>query len=92
VLLVQKKESFMCEQGVNVGQLKLAIGQSDDAIAVVQQWLEQLHHLADHGKRAEVSAALAQAGVLLGEARGKLDAAIADLEEAPKDGTTVELI
>ena len=75
----------MCEQGVNVGQLKLAIGQSDDAIAIVQQWLEQLHHLADHGKRADVSAALAQAGVLLGEARGKLDAAIADLE-----GTSAE--
>ena len=82
----------MCESGVNVGQLKLAIGQSDDAIAVVEQWLEQLHHLADHGKRAEVSAALAQAGVLLGEARGKLDAAISDLQGTPKDATTVELI
>ena len=83
----------MCEQGVNVGQLKLAIGQSDDAIAVVQQWLEQLHHLADHGKRAEVSAALAQAGVLLGDARGKLDAAIADLEGTSEDTErTVELV
>jgi hypothetical protein len=83
----------MCEQGVNVGQLKLAIGQSDDALAVVQQWLEQLHHLADHGKRPDVSAALAQAGVLLGEARGKLDTAIADLEgPSADDGTTVELI
>jgi hypothetical protein len=83
----------MCESGVNVGQLKLAIGQSDDAIAVVQQWLEQLHHLADHGTRAEVSAALAQAGVLLGEARGKLDAAIDDLEgNAGGPETTVELV
>jgi len=83
----------MCEQGVNVGQLKLAIGQSDDALAVVQQWLEQLHHLADHGKRPDVSASLAQAGVLLGEARGKLDAAIADLEGASAaDSTTVELV
>jgi hypothetical protein len=83
----------MCEQGVNVGQLKLAIGQSDDAIAVVQQWLEQLHHLADHGKRADVSAALAQAGVLLGEARSKLDAAIGDLEgNASGTETTVELV
>ena len=83
----------MCEQGVNVGQLKLAIGQSDDAIAVVQLWLEQLHHLADHGKRADVSKALAQAGVLLGEARGKLDEAIKNLEGAPSgEGTTVELI
>jgi hypothetical protein len=83
----------MCEQGVNVGQLKLAIGQSDDALAVVQQWLEQLHHLADHGKRAEVSKALAQAGVLLGEARSKLDDAIEDLEGQPKSAeATVELI
>jgi hypothetical protein len=82
----------MCEQGVNVGQLKLAIGQSDDAIAVVQQWLEQLHHLADHGKRPDVSAALAQAGVLLGEARGKLEIAIDDLEGPHEDSTTVELI
>jgi hypothetical protein len=82
----------MCEQGVNVGQLKLAIGQSDDAMAVVQQWLEQLHHLADHGKRPAVSAALAQAGVLLGEARGKLDVAIDDLEGTPQDTSTVELI
>lgn len=82
----------MCEQGVNVGQLKLAIGQSDDALAVVQQWLEQLHHLADHGKRPDVSAALAQAGVLLGETRGKLDASIAELEGTKSDATTVELI
>jgi hypothetical protein len=82
----------MCEHGVNVGQLKLAIGQSDDAMAVVQQWLEQLHHLADHGKQPTVSATLAQAGVLLGEARGKLDAAIDDLEGTPQDTATVELI
>ena len=83
----------MCEQGVNVGQLKLSIGQSDDGIALVQLWLEQLHHLADHGKRAEVSKELAQAGVLLGEARAKLDDALADLEGTPRgDTTTVELV
>ena len=82
----------MCETGVNVGQLKLAVGQSDDALAVVQQWLEQLHHLADHGKRADVSAALAQANVLLGEARGKLDTAITQLEGGTADSTTVELV
>jgi len=82
----------MCETGINLGQMKLAIGQCDDALAMAQQWLEQLHHLADHGKRAEASAALAQAGVFLGEARGRLDAAIDDLEGAPGDTTTVELI
>ena len=83
----------MCETGINIGQMKLAIGQSDDALACVQQWLEQLHHLADHGKRQDVSAALAQAGVLLGEARGKLGGAIDDLEGvSASDTTTVELI
>ena len=39
----------MCEHGINIEQMKLAVGQADDAIALAQQWLEQLHHLADHG-------------------------------------------
>ena len=82
----------MCEQGINTGQMKLAIGQTDDALAMAQLWLEQLHHLADHGKRAEVSAALAQAGVLLGEARGKLDFAIAELEGSTPSDATIELL
>ena len=83
----------MCEHGINLDQMELAIGQSDDALAMVQQWLEQLHHLADHGKRPEASPALAQANVLLGEARGKLDAAIGDLEgRSAEDSTTVELV
>jgi hypothetical protein len=83
----------MCEQGFNVGQLKLAIGQSDDAVAMTQQWLEQLHHIADHGNRADVSKSIAQASVLLGEARAKLDDAIAELEGTPRGAeTTVELI
>lgn len=82
----------MCEHGINTDQMKLAVGQTDDAIAMTQQWLEQLHHLADHAKRADVSAALAQAGVLLAEARGKLDTAIEDLEGLSEEGATVELI
>ena len=83
----------MCEQGFNVGQLKLAIGQSDDSVAMTQQWLEQLHHIADHGNRADVSKALVQASVLLGEARAKLDDAIAALEGTPRsEETTVELV
>ena len=82
----------MCEHGINIAQMKLAIGQSDDAVSMVQQWLEQLHHLADHGHRHDASAALAQAGVLLGEARAKLDAALNDLEGTANDETTVELV
>ena len=82
----------MCEQGVNIGQMRLAIGQSDDAIAMVQQWLEQLHHLADHGHQPQASADIAQATVLLGEARAKLDAAIEALEDGGTSDVSVELV
>lgn len=83
----------MCENNVNVPQLRISIGQTDDAVAMAQQWLEQLHHLADHGHKHEASAELAQANVLLGEARAKLEAAIASLEGGTeKPDVTVELV
>jgi hypothetical protein len=83
----------VCENNVNVPQLKLSIAQSDDALTLAQQWLEQLHHLADHGHKPEASAELAQAGVLIGEARAKLEAAIDYLEGRPAaPGVTVELV
>ena len=83
----------MCENSVNVPQLKLSIGQVDDAVALSQQWLEQLHHLADHGKKPEASAELAQAGVLLGEARARLESAIDVLEgRSSSPDVTVELV
>lgn len=83
----------MCENSVNVPQLKISVAQVDDAIALAQQWLEQLHHLADHGKKPEVSAELAQANVLLGEARAKVEAAINALDGRSEDaGITVELV
>lgn len=83
----------MCENSVNVPQLKISVAQVDDAVALAQQWLEQLHHLADHGKRAEVSAELAQANVLLGEARGKIERAIEALDgRSAESGITVELV
>lgn len=82
----------MCEHGINAEQLKLAIGQSDDALAMVQQWLEQLHHLADHGHRTASSIAIAQASVLLGEARAKLEAGVNELDSDASDGVNVELV
>ena len=42
----------MCQKGVNTDQMKLMIGQADDALAMAQQWLEQIHHLADHADLA----------------------------------------
>jgi hypothetical protein len=82
----------VCEHGINIDQMKLAIAQSDDALGMVQQWTEQLHHLADHGHRHDASAALAQASVLLGEARAKLQVAIDDLEGETDDSVSVELV
>jgi hypothetical protein len=84
----------VCENSVNIPQLKISIAQVDDAVALAQQWLEQLHHLADHGKKADTSADLAQANVLLGEARGRIESAINALDGHPSDGSgiTVELV
>jgi hypothetical protein len=83
----------VCENSVNVPQLKLSIAQVDDAVALSQQWLEQLHHLADHGKMADASIDLAQANVLLGEARAKIERAVNALDGRANDsGITVELV
>ena len=83
----------MCENSVNIPQLKVSIAQVDDAVALAQQWLEQLHHLADHGKKADTSVELAQANVLLGEARAKIQRAIDALDgRADDSGITVELV
>lgn len=70
----------MCQKGVNADQMKLMISQAEDAIAMAQQWLEQIHHLADHGGMVQPSQDVAQASVLLGEARGKLQQANDSIE------------
>ena len=58
----------MCQQGVNPDQLKIMIGQADDALGMAQQWLEQIHHLADRGDMTGPSATVAQASVQIGRA------------------------
>ena len=79
----------MCEGGINTGQMKLAVAMINDALALSQQHLEQLRHLADQGRRAATSAELAQVTVTLGEAREKLDSAVAKLALAD-DEVTIE--
>jgi hypothetical protein len=69
----------MCETGINIKQMKLSVAQVNDALALAQTWLEQLHHLADDGGEAASSAHLAQVTVMLGEARERLDQAVEDL-------------
>jgi hypothetical protein len=82
----------MCESGINIGQLRMSIAQTEETLGLAQEWLEQLHHLADHGKQSAASAELAQVTVILGEARGKLEKAINSLDGEPKDDVTVELV
>jgi hypothetical protein len=83
----------MCESGINADQLRMSITQTEQTLGLAQEWLEELHHLADHGKKHDASVELAQATVLLGEARVKLEKAIDRLGgAAPADGVTVELV
>lgn len=79
----------MC--GVNKDQFRLAVGQVDDALALAQQWLEQLHRVADNGGLDDASRELAQATVILGDARGKLERAI-DGGQAGSGDVTVEAV
>lgn len=69
------------------------IAQVDDSLAVAQQWLEQAHHLADHAEERDGSALIAQASVLLGEARAKLQASTDAIgSSGPGDRATVERV
>ncbi|MBI5232482.1 MAG: hypothetical protein HY876_10005 [Coriobacteriales bacterium] len=83
----------MCQKGVNTEQMKLMVSQADDALAMAQKWLEQIHHLADHAELSEPSAAVAQASVMVGEARAKLNVAEDELEgETGGPDASVELV
>lgn len=83
----------MCQKGVNTDQLKIMLGQANDSLAMAQQWLEQIHHLADHGGMTHPSQNVAQASVLLGEARAKLDLASDQMDgEVGGPDASVELV
>ncbi len=69
------------------------IAQADETVALAQKWLEQIHHLADHGALTDASASVAQATVLIGEARAKLTSAIGEIDADDSDsGVTVERV
>ncbi len=69
------------------------VAQADETVALAQKWLEQLHHLADQGNLTDASASVAQATVLIGEARAKLASAIGDMEtDAGSSDVTVERV
>jgi len=68
------------------------IAQVDDSLAMAQQWLEQIHHLADHAEEREGSALVAQASVLLGEARAKLQNSTEVIGDGSGGSATVERV
>jgi hypothetical protein len=82
----------MCQKGVNTEQMRLMIGQADDTLAMSQQWLEQIHHLADHAELGDSSVLVAQASVLLGEARAKLQKAEDTMDDGAASNASVELV
>ncbi len=81
----------MCEKGVNPDQMRMMVAQVDDSLAMAQQWLEQIHHLADHAGLHDGSVLVAQTTVLLGEARARLESAGNEMA-SPDDGVTVERV
>lgn len=83
----------MCQKGVNPDQTKVMLGQANDSLALTQQWLEQIHHLADHGGMEDASTEVARASVLIGEARAKLEEAVDLIDGRASDsGASVELV
>lgn len=81
----------MC--GVNKGQFRYSVRQVDDTLALAQEWLEELHKLADNGGMSDASLELAQVTVLLGEARAKLErAAGGETAANAGDGVTIEAV
>ena len=68
------------------------IAQADETVALAQKWLEQIHHLADHANLADTSTSVAQATVLLGEARARVRDAIVASDADSDDPVSVERV
>lgn len=81
----------MCEGGINAAQMRFSIEQTNESLALAQEWAEKLHHLADNAHRTEASIELAQVSVMLGEAREKLETAAESLEVGDSDVTVERL-
>lgn len=82
----------ICETNVHIGQLKLMIAQADDSLAMTQQWLEQIRHLADRADEGDASALVAQASALIVEARAKLQTSTEVAGSAARGAATVERV
>lgn len=64
----------MCKSGVNNSQLGTMLGMTEDTLKLVDGWLDEIHHLADHagldsaGDVAQAKTLLAGAAALLHKA------------------------
>ena len=84
----------MCTNGVNADQLKAAIEQVDEAVALSRRWTHRCYHSADEGQLPKTAAKLREAQSLLDEVRALFEEAgdIVDRESAAVDSVTVELV
>jgi len=84
----------MCTNGVNADQLKGAVEQVDEAIALSRRWTHRCYHRAEDGQMPKTAAKLKEAQDLLDEARALFEEAgdIIDRESALAGNVTVELV
>lgn len=82
----------MCEGGINVDQLKFAIEQADETVALGRRWVHRLYHQADGRGRDDVAAELKAAQALIDRAREHIAGALKAVDGPSDDGVTVELV
>ena len=84
----------MCTNGINASQLKGAIVQVDEAVALSRRWLHRCYHGAEDGLLLITAEKLKDAQFLLDEVRSLLDEAVGIVEnETPAEsGVTVKLV
>ena len=82
----------MCENGMNIDQMKAAVGQSDSTLGLVESWLGQTAHTASHAGRQDLVRQIAAARSLVSGAREALAGAVKQLDAGGDASVTVELL
>ncbi|MDR2672237.1 MAG: hypothetical protein LBC35_02885 [Coriobacteriales bacterium] len=84
----------MCTNGVNAGQLKAAIEQIDEAVALTRRWTHRSYHSAEDGQLEKSATTLQKAQGLLDDVRALLDEAaeLVERESAQVGDVRVSLV
>lgn len=82
----------MCENGVNVDQMRISLEQSQTTLGLVGGWLGDSAHRLGHASRDDVAGSLAEARKLVDEAAAIVASAITDLDAQPAGSVTVERV